>query len=141
MDEKQIQLLLKEKGLRTTDIRVAVLTLFWDKEEAASAAELEKLLPQFDRVTVYRTLHTFVENKILHAIPCEGATRFARSFRQENSDSDCNEHIHFKCNACYRTICLASVPTPKISLPNGYSLATTGVVAEGVCKQCSANAR
>jgi len=67
---QQIQQLLKRNQLSVTDSRSKILELFLQQNGALAHADIEKKSgASFDRVTVYRTLQTFVEKGIIHTIP------------------------------------------------------------------------
>ena len=62
--------ILKQNRLSITGSRQKILELFLSKNGALSHADIEKKTGEsFDRVTVYRTLQTFVESGIIHLIP------------------------------------------------------------------------
>ena len=92
---------------------------------------------KFDRVTVYRTLQTFVEKGIIHTIPTTD-----NSVRYALCKDDCTEghhqdnHIHFVCLKCGSTLCMADVTIPEVKLPKGFTLGETEVVVKGICKDC-----
>ena len=58
--------ILKRNGLSVTESRKKILELFLDTAGAMAHADIEKnTAAAFDRVTVYRTLQTFVEKGII----------------------------------------------------------------------------
>ena len=58
--------ILKQSALRTTDKRVALLELLMEGPKAFALKEIEKQLSvSIDRVTIYRTLHTFEEMRLV----------------------------------------------------------------------------
>ena len=62
--------ILKKNQLSVTDSRKKILELFLKSPGALAHADIEKSTGEnFDRVTVYRTLQTFVEKGIIHNIP------------------------------------------------------------------------
>lgn len=130
--------ILRTSKLSVTDTRVKILELFINSNGALEHNSFEKLAGQtFDRVTVYRTLQTFLDKGIIHSIPTtDTAVRYALC------KSDCSEHdhhdhhIHFKCEECGNTICLDDTDVPDIHLPKGYAVHNIDVVVSGVCKQC-----
>ena len=93
---------------------------------------------KFDRVTVYRTLQTFVEKGIIHAIPtADNSIRYALCKDACSEGHHHDHHIHFQCTNCQNTYCLDVVVTPEIRLPKGYVSKHIEVVVEGVCKTCT----
>lgn len=129
--------LLRLSKLSITDTRVKILELFMNSNGALEHSSFEKLAGQsFDRVTVYRTLQTFLDKGIIHSIPTTDT-----SIRYALCKSDCSEHdhhdhhVHFKCEECGTTTCL-DTDVPDIQLPKGYAMHNVDVVVSGVCKQC-----
>ena len=62
--------ILKKNNLSITDSRKKILELFLNSDGALAHADIEKNTGEvFDRVTVYRTLQTFVDKGIIHLIP------------------------------------------------------------------------
>lgn len=132
--------LLRRKHLSITDSRKKILSLFLNNHDALAHGDIEKKAGEkFDRVTVYRTLQTFVEKGIVHTIPtAENSVLYALC-------KDCDEahhhddHVHFVCRNCNATICLDDIVSPKIELPQGYQAENVQVVINGICKNCSSN--
>ena len=59
--------ILKHYGLSITESRKQILELFHASKGALAHADIEKRSSaSFDRVTIYRTLQTFVEKGIIH---------------------------------------------------------------------------
>jgi Fur family ferric uptake transcriptional regulator len=134
----RIESLLKRNRLSVTDSRKKILQLFLAHTGALAHGDIEKGAGEkFDRVTVYRTLQTFVDKGIIHVIPTAD-----NSIRYALCKDDCGEghhhdhHIHFVCTNCNKTYCLDDVVTPDIKLPRGYSASHVEVVVEGICKNC-----
>ncbi|HZH64050.1 MAG TPA: transcriptional repressor [Flavisolibacter sp.] len=129
--------ILHRKELSSTESRRKILTLFFNSNDALTHGDIEKEVGhKYDRVTIYRTLQTFEEKGIIHTIPtADNAILYALC-------KDCTEghhhddHVHFICSNCERTICLDDIVSPKIDLPTGYLAATIQVVINGVCKEC-----
>ena len=129
--------ILHNKNLSVTDSRKKILSLFLNSQDALAHGDIEKKAGEkFDRVTVYRTLQTFVEKGIVHTIPTsDNSVRYALC-------KDCTEghhhddHVHFVCSNCKKTICLDDVVSPKIDLPEGYIAESVQVVINGICKDC-----
>ncbi|RYG32801.1 MAG: transcriptional repressor, partial [Chitinophagaceae bacterium] len=105
---------------------------------ALAHADIEKLsADKFDRVTIYRTLQTFVEKGIIHTIPTPD-----NSIRYALCKDDCSEghhhdnHVHFVCIKCSNTICLDHVIVPTVKLPAGFKANEIQMVVNGTCKAC-----
>ena len=128
-----IKEILKRNQLSVTASREKILHLFLEGTGALAHGDIEKKAGEkFDRVTVYRTLQTFVEKGIIHTIPTAD-----NSIRYALCKDDCEEghhhdhHVHFVCTNCKNTYCLDDIVTPDIKLPKGYSSSHIEVVAEG----------
>jgi Fur family ferric uptake transcriptional regulator len=130
--------ILRRKHLSVTDSRKKILSLFLNTKDALAHGDIEKKAGEkFDRVTVYRTLQTFVEKGIIHTIPtADNSVRYALCKECEEGHHH-DEHVHFVCSNCARTICLDDVVSPKIELPEGYIAREVQVVINGVCKDCN----
>jgi Fur family ferric uptake transcriptional regulator len=134
----QIQQLLKRNQLSITDSRSKILELFLQQSGALAHADIEKKSgASFDRVTVYRTLQTFVEKGIIHTIPTADNSILYALCKDECSEGHhYDHHVHFVCQECSNTICLEDITVPEVKLPNGYQATQVEVVVNGVCKDC-----
>ena len=134
-----IKEILKRSQLSVTASREKILHLFLDEAGALAHGDIErKAGEKFDRVTVYRTLQTFVEKGIIHTIPtADNSIRYALCKDNCAEGHHHDHHIHFVCSNCNNTYCLDDIVTPEIKLPKGYSSSHIEVVVEGVCKNCN----
>ncbi len=130
--------ILKRNNLSITASRAKILDLFRQANGALAHADIEKKTGEiFDRVTVYRTLQTFVEKGIIHTIPTAD-----NSIRYALCKDDCSEghhhdnHVHFMCDHCGTTYCLDHVSIPSVKLPKGFSMKQADVVVSGICNNC-----
>ncbi len=117
-------------------MRQLVLKELTDQKTALSLSELEVKFDRVDRVTLYRTLKTFEENKLIHAIDDgTGSTKYALC--QEVCECHPNDlHVHFHCTKCEQTYCLNDIHVPDINLPQGFLLASVNMVVKGICANC-----
>jgi Fur family ferric uptake transcriptional regulator len=134
----RVEDVLKRNQLSVTGSRKKILQLFIAENGALAHSDIEKKTEEkFDRVTIYRTLQTFVDKGIIHTIPTSD-----NSIRYALCKDDCSEghhhdhHIHFVCFNCGTTYCLDDVVTPEIKLPKGYVANQVDVVVDGICKNC-----
>jgi Fur family transcriptional regulator, ferric uptake regulator len=137
--DKDIQGLLKDYSLRSTDCRSAILEVFIKRNFALSHSDIEeKMSENFDRVTVYRTLKTFLDKGIIHKVLDDGgSTKYALCKNSCTTGHHNHEHIHFKCTECGLTKCLDDIEVPAIKLPSGYKLKEANLLVQGVCKKCN----
>jgi Fur family transcriptional regulator, ferric uptake regulator len=136
--EKRAENILRRNHLSVTDTRKKILRIFLSRNEALAHGDIEHNAGEkFDRVTVYRTLQTFVEKGIIHAIPtADNAVRFALCRDDCREGHHLDHHIHFICDRCGNTYCLDDIVTPEINLPKGYAAGHVEVVVEGICNNC-----
>ena len=128
--------LLKSHKLRITDCRIDVLENFYKNDHALSFKDLEENLEDYDRVTLYRTLNSFIEKGLLHRIPSESGFASYGLCKDECTDSSHHhDHVHFKCNICGHIECLPDHHVPKVNLP-GYQIEEQNLIANGICKVC-----
>lgn len=136
--EKFIRNILQKHRLRHTDCRVEVLETFRKHHFALSHSDLEsELAGHFDRVTLYRTLKTFLEKGIIHKVlDDEGTPKYALCSHQCNEQVHHHNHVHFKCNTCGHTQCLDDVIIPSVSLPKGFQAKEFNLLIQGSCDTC-----
>lgn len=129
---------LKNSQLSITENRVKILELFQNNDKALSHADIEKMSGKyFDRVTVYRTLQTFVDKGIIHTIPtADNSIMYALCKEACAQGHHHDDHVHFICEECGTTYCLESVTVPVVNIPKGFSVHQTNVLVNGICKKC-----
>lgn len=130
--------LLRRSNLSITESRKKILSLFLQTPDALAHGDIEKKAGEkFDRVTIYRTLQTFVEKGIIHSIPTsDNSVKYALC-KGCGEGHHHDDHVHFICSNCGKTICMDNVVSPKIDLPEGYVADNVQVVINGVCKDCN----
>ena len=130
--------ILKNNNLSITDNRLKILELFQQNGKALSHADIERLSGKhFDRVTIYRTLQTFVDKGIIHTIPtADNSIMYALCKETCSSGHHHDDHVHFLCEKCGTTYCLDNVTTPQVNIPKGFSVHQTNVLVNGICKNC-----
>ncbi|MEJ7766682.1 MAG: transcriptional repressor [Chitinophagaceae bacterium] len=136
--EKQISHILKRNQLSVTGSRKRILELFLANNGALAHGDIEKKTGEkFDRVTVYRTLQSFLDKGIIHSIPtADNAIRYALCKDDCSQGHHHDNHIHFLCIGCGNTICLDDVNLPAVKLPKGFRGEQMEVVVSGKCKDC-----
>jgi Fur family transcriptional regulator, ferric uptake regulator len=129
--------ILESQKLRVTDCRMEIIRLFLDKQVALAHADLEESLNnKFDRVTIYRTLKTFLDKDLIHKVLDDsGATKYALCSHEDHQDHS-HEHVHFKCEICGETTCLESISLPSIKLPVGFIKKEMNLLVQGICEKC-----
>lgn len=127
---------LEKRNVKPTAMRELVLKVFSEQKSAISLADLEKSFENADRATLYRTLKTFEENKLIHSID-DGSGSIKYALCKETCQCNPDDlHIHFLCNVCHQTFCLDDIPIPAITLPANFELETINMVVKGICSNC-----
>lgn len=136
--DKQISHILKRNELSVTDSRKRILELFIANNGALAHGDIEKKTGEkFDRVTIYRTLQSFLDKGIIHSIPtADNSIRYALCKDDCSKGHHHDNHIHFVCVACGNTTCLDEVHIPEVALPSGFRSEQIEVVVSGKCKDC-----
>lgn len=131
--------LLKEFRLRSTHSRLDIVNLFIGQPHALSYTDIERqFAPLYDRVTVYRTLKTFLDKGMIHKVLDDtGALKYALCSGACSAHGHQHNHVHFKCSRCGQTNCLETVEIPPVSLPQGYLPTELNLLVQGVCQTCS----
>lgn len=124
--------MLHKAGIRPSLQRVAVLSFIGNYRTHPSAEEvyreLSAELPTLSRTTVYNTLHSLVDKKLVREIDIEPTvTRYDLALWEP--------HGHFKCLLCGRIfdVRLASCDS---DLPPGFAVDALDVFYKGVCPEC-----
>lgn len=130
--------ILQSHHLRVTDCRQVIIKEFLEKNVALSHSDLEELLKEnFDRVTIYRTLKTFLEKDLIHKVLDDGgATKYALCAHGETTHTHSHEHVHFKCENCGETTCLEEILLPAVKLPKGFEKKEMSLLVQGICDKC-----
>ena len=130
--------ILKRNQLSVTDGRKKILELFLHSNGALAHADIEKNTGEnFDRVTVYRTLQTFVDKGIIHTIPtADNSILYALCKDNCEAGHHHDDHVHFICDDCNKTICLEEVTVPAVKLPKGFKPKHAAMVVNGICNDC-----
>jgi Fur family ferric uptake transcriptional regulator len=130
--------LLDLHHLKKTGPRLRVLSMMAAKNTATSQPDLENIMRDVDRVTLYRILNVFEEKGIIHKIfDLNGTANYAicTSNCQEHLHYD--EHLHFNCTKCKKVYCLNELSLPAVSLPNGFNANSFTLYASGTCPNCA----
>lgn len=137
--QERIVDLLKKNHLSVTESRKKILHHFLDTNGALAHADIESRSgTEFDRVTIYRTLQTFVEKGIIHTIPtADNSVRYALCKDECSAGHHHDDHVHFMCDNCGITYCLDHVTVPKVALPDGFKAIQKDLVVSGLCNKCS----
>lgn len=130
--------LLRNFSLRSTPTREQIIHLFLKKNYALSHGDIEKeITDELDRVTVYRTLKTFLDKGLIHKVlDDEGSLKYALCNEACTLTGHHHDHVHFKCEMCGQTNCL-NIDVPSVKLPKGYRANEVNLLIQGICERCS----
>ncbi|MFZ1809387.1 MAG: transcriptional repressor [Cyclobacteriaceae bacterium] len=127
---------LENRDIKPTAMRLLVLRQLVESSAALSLGDLEAKFEKADKVTLYRTLKTFEDKKLIHAIADgTGAVKYALCAE----DCECepqDQHIHFHCVKCGETLCLSQSKVPRIQIPTGFKADSASMLFKGVCASC-----
>ncbi len=129
--------ILEARNIKPTAMRILVLKALSGQDHAIDLNELEFLFDQADRVTLYRTLKTFLSKKLIHHID-DGTGSIKYALCRE--DCDCgpeDTHVHFHCNYCGNTYCMDYVRVPPLLLPEKFYVEEISIVLKGKCEHCN----
>ena len=133
-----IENLLKNKNLRLTPFRKEVLEVFTSTPNAISIGDIEANLKQFDRITLYRTIKSFIEKGVIHEIVMPGdIKKMALCPHDCSSESHIHtaQHIHFRCTTCENIFCIDLNEFPEIVIPK-FKIDTIEIQGTGTCEGC-----
>ncbi len=127
---------LKNNGIKPTAVRINVLSVLMDSKTALSAKELEIRLELIDRVTLYRTLKTFEEKKLIHTIQ-DGTKELKYASCEEGCEcAPQDQHVHFHCQKCDETYCFTEAHIPSVNIPKNFIPNSVSMVFQGICENC-----
>lgn len=133
---KEIDKKLKIRNIKPTAMRELVLKVLTEQDRAISLADLEQKFDNADKTTLYRTLKTFEENKLIHSID-DGTGSVKYALCKETCQCHPEDlHVHFLCTKCQQTYCLNDISIPSIDLPTNFKLETINMVVKGICSNC-----
>ena len=103
--ENEVKSLLKDHSLRLTQGRADVISIFLKKDIAISHSDIESEIDgQYDRVTIYRTLKSFLDKGLIHKVLDDsGVIHYALCNDACSEQYHSDNHIHFKCEVCSET--------------------------------------
>lgn len=145
--------MLLSRQVRATGNRLQVLCCLLQSSSALSHLELHGLLPELDRVTLYRTLDCLLEAGIVHKIAGNDRV-FRYSVGLQIKPADFNQHAapahhhaHFHCSQCGRIFCLNKTiwQSPNAldwqqqaqdELGQDFDIQEMDLSLSGVCKYC-----
>lgn len=136
-EKKRCLDLLAMRDIQPTAIRLLVLQAMLESRQSVSLLDLENLLDTVDKSSIYRTLTLFLSHHLIHSID-DGTGSFKYAVCSADCSCDVSDlHTHFHCERCNRTFCFQNIPTPVVTLPEGFTLSSINYVLKGICPECS----
>ncbi|MFO8028798.1 MAG: transcriptional repressor [Cyclonatronaceae bacterium] len=141
-EESKVRHIIQQSGLKVTDARISVLGVLMHSTVAMSHGDIKKRIGTAnpDKVTLYRTLNTFVKSGLAHRVATEDR-RWLYAHHQQDSNpvkSDHN-HAHFICDDCERIYCLpihSEKPITTDSVDGGFVIRSHEYRLHGLCPLC-----
>lgn len=134
MKKKRSEVLLQTKQVKPTAMRLLVAEEFLKSSEAKSLQALELAMPDADKVTIYRTVRTFVDSDVIHPVVLpDGQTKYALC---QHAGHQHHVHPHFTCKKCGQTQCLPSTHIHLEDFPKGFEIHETLLTFSGLCPDC-----
>ncbi|MDN5213225.1 transcriptional repressor [Fulvivirgaceae bacterium BMA12] len=136
MDKQSAVDLLKQNAQRTTNRRVALLELLMSSPKAFALSEIEKQLSiSIDRVTIYRTLYSYVaKGLVIKMVDHKGTCLYMFNHKDH---CDISPHPHLRCKECKKVICLPSLPHEYLERLEKYEIDEMYFLMEGTCSECA----
>jgi Fur family ferric uptake transcriptional regulator len=134
---------LRAAGLRITPVRLRVLETLGACRAPLNAQEVaERLGNRLDRVTLYRTLNTFVERGLAHRVdPGDRIYRFSLTAASAPEGAT-HSHPHLVCDECGTVECLEDAevlvrPKRAAGRRSSFRLTQKDAVLHGTCGECA----
>jgi len=133
---EDIENLLIDNNIRPTVVRILVWKTIRNLDYAFSLQDIEDLLVDTDKSSLFRALRVFTENGLLHDFD-DGSGHQKYCVHSHNSPhhEECH-HVHFYCTECGKTFCIKSEHIPGVKLPNNFTAVSVSYIIRGVCPNC-----
>jgi Fe2+ or Zn2+ uptake regulation protein len=124
---------LKSKGIRPSYQRIKVLEYMNRNGGHPTVEEIFKalspMIPSLSKVTIYNTLHTFVETGLVRVVEIDDA--------QMRYDITLDDHGHFLCAACGTIYNFpVSLDPASIAGLHQFKITQKNVYFKGLCPNC-----
>ncbi len=123
-------------------MRNLVLQYFLEQDKAIDLKDLETHLYFSDRTTLFRTIKTFKEKGLIHAIKDgSNSTKYALCNENCTAENHIDIHPHFYCEQCKNTTCLRMLSIPTINIGSNFTINSTELIVKGICEHCNSVAK
>lgn len=134
---EELEARLNKSEIKPTAMRLLVLQYLMEHKNSVSLNDLEAAFYKADKSTLFRTLKTFEERKLIHSID-DGTGSVKYALCLETCECAINDqHFHFHCNKCGETFCLTNQSIPPVDLPVNFELQQANLVLKGICANCN----
>lgn len=138
MNHKIIKI-LEDCKIKPTPMRMLVLEQMIVQKRNLSLTDIEDCLYPADRITIYRTLQTFIRHGLVHTIDTSNGFIYALCNEECKADLHVDNHPHFYCTSCKKTSCNTDFSYTIEAKPNApkYKVEKVEIMIKGVCPECS----
>lgn len=127
--------MLRGKKLRLTTTRLEILSFFIHNPTGHSLNSIQQSFSTaFDRVTIYRTLNTFVDIGFLTKILSASGNSYYVFHHYKSK-----VHPHLKCKHCDSIQCLPALPDKYLMQLESFAIEEIPILLEGICEECINN--
>ncbi len=138
--DTNIMEILRKYHLNITESRIKILVLFYSNYNKQNYLSHEDILKglggRASRITVYRTLRTFVKKGVLYCIPT--VNNFTM-YGLRNPDIKHNgpvQYVHFTCDRCGKVYPMQAVDMRVSGVPPDFTIRQFDIVMNGKCNNC-----
>lgn len=131
--------ILEHHNVKPTAMRMLVLEHMLLNKKHMSLSEIETILYPADRITIYRTLQTFVKNGIAHTVDTSNnGAAYGLCPDGCTNDMHTDEHPHFVCEKCNNITCSNDFiyTIRRNNQACDYTINKVEVIIKGVCPAC-----
>ncbi len=136
MNNNDFASVLQRSGIRPTGNRLLIYGIMHATQNAVSMSDLEHMLPELDKSTIFRTLTLFNEKHLIHGAEDAGGMKYCIRDNNEVFDAD-ESHCHFYCESCGKTYCLDKSVISNLALPEGFVMHGLNYLVKGICAECT----
>ena len=135
----QIIEILNNHKVKPTAMRMLVMEQLYLSPKHLSLSEIEIALYPADRVTIYRTLQTFVKKGLAHSVDtAHSGAVYGLCHDDCSAEKHNDEHPHFVCENCHAITCTDdfAYTLRKKNANTAYELHKVEVTIKGLCPNC-----
>jgi len=134
---RKIEIMLNKAGLKKTRQRIDILKVLVNAKRPLTAEQIGRRLKQEapNKVTIYRTIESFLEAGLVHRAYLRDRTRHYE-LAEHCTQLQC--HPHFTCTKCGSTRCMPDSTVGMVKgLGQGFVVHRQQVRLEGLCPRCA----